>query len=246
MSGSSIPNSVRSNPIQPPSPRGDLGAFWRRHRSYVIAIGLLIAALLAMDSWLVLKRQRYQREISRLRSGMSDFERKRTDAVLATNERKMALMMELIRRQARIDPQIHLGISVDSGRMYLEREGALLRISAAELGPEKRVGVPPDTVHLAVPRGTRSVQRILEGSGWEVPKWVFVDRGLPVPTERSIKGALGPVAVLLSGGTVIYSLPKTGPLNDSSYLMPGSVRVSAGDLRAVLPNLKAGTPVYFY
>ncbi|MDQ6887594.1 MAG: hypothetical protein M3068_09905 [Gemmatimonadota bacterium] len=241
MSGSPIPS-----PLQPsPDPR-DLRVFWRRHRSYVIAIGLLLAALLAMDSWLVLKRHRYQREISRLRSGMSEFERKRTDAVLATNERKMALMMELLRRQARIDPQIHLGISVDSGRMYLEREGALLRVSPAEVGPEKRVGVPPDTVHLAIPRGTRSVQRILEGGGWEVPKWVFRDRGLPVPSERSIKGALGPVAVLLSGGAVIYSLPKSGPLNDSAYVMPGSVRVSAADLSAVLPNLKAGTPVYFY
>jgi hypothetical protein len=61
-----------------------------------------------------------------------------------------------------------------------------------------------------------------------------------------VKGALGPVAIVLEGGTVIYSMPTAGPLNDSAYVMPGAVRAKAEDLRAVVPNLARGTKVYFF
>jgi hypothetical protein len=100
---------------------------------------------------------------------------------------------------------------------------------------------------LATPRGERSVQKVLGGrDSWEVPKWVYVDRGLPVPEDRAVIGALGPVAVILNGGVVIYSMPSVGPLNDSTYVLPGSIRISEEDLRAVTPNLSSGTAVYFY
>ena len=114
-------------------------------------------------------------------------------------------------------------------------------------GAEKTVGTAPDTVRMAVPRGARTVERIINGSdSWEVPNWVFTDRGLPVPERRSVKGALGPAAIILNGGTVIYSTPSDGPLADSTYVMPGSVRASAADMRAVAPNLKPGMKIYFY
>jgi hypothetical protein len=51
---------------------------------------------------------------------------------------------------------------------------------------------------------------------------------------------------VLDGGTVIYSVPVVGPLNDSSYVLPGSVRASAADLEAIAPNLSVGMAVYFY
>jgi hypothetical protein len=131
--------------------------------------------------------------------------------------------------------------------MYLEREGALLREIPVEMGPERRVGTPPDTVHMAIPRGARTVARIVGPTdGWEVPTWVYADRGLTPPEERTVRGALGPVAIVLEGGTVVYSLPKAGPLNDSAYVLPGGVRARAEDLRAIVPNLKRGTTVYFY
>ena len=131
--------------------------------------------------------------------------------------------------------------------MYLERDGALLREMGVEVAPEKRIGAGRDTVHMAAPRGTRTVERILgPQDAWEVPKWVYADRGLPQPAQTALVGALGPVAIVLNGGTVIYSLPSVGPLNDSSYVLPGSIRVSAEDLRAVSPNLQHGTVVYFY
>jgi hypothetical protein len=49
-----------------------------------------------------------------------------------------------------------------------------------------------------------------------------------------------------TGGTLLYAVPGSGPLADSSYVMPGSVRLDAGDLRAIRENLTPGTRVYFY
>ena len=225
----------------------DFRAFKRRHPGFVAAAAIIIIGLIGLDLWFVSKRLRYEREIARLRSGMTEFERRRTDAILASEERKMQVMLQLIRRQAKIDPEIHLAVSIDSAQMYLEREGALLREIPLEVGPERRVGIPPDTVHIAIPRGARTVARMLDGKdSWEVPSWVYTDRGLAAPDDRTVKGALGPVAILLEGGTVIYSMPSTGPLNDSSYVLPGGVRARAADLQAILPNLKRGTAVYFY
>jgi len=225
----------------------DFRQFARYHKSYLIFFGIIIVAMLAVDGFLLYKRSKYAAERDRLRAGMSDFEREKTDVALQSEESRLKTMVALIRRQSKVDKKIHLAISTDSGRMYLEREGALLRGFPVQVGQGKRVGVPPDTVYLAVPRGERSVQRIMRADdGWEIPAWVYADRGLAVPADRTVKGALGPIAIILNGGIVIYSPPSAGPLNDSSYVMPGSVRASSVDLKAVAPNLKEGMTVYFY
>jgi len=221
--------------------------FRRRHPAFLAAIVVIIAGLLAIDGWVIYKRQTYEAEIARLRMDMSDVERRRSDAITNTNEKRLEMMMELLRSQAKIDKEIHLAVAVDSGKMYLERDGALLREMKVEVPTERRVGAGRDTVHMAAPRGTRTVERILgSGDAWNVPRWVYSDRGLAVPASAAQVGALGPVAIVLNGGTVIYSLPTVGPLNDSAYVLPGSIRVSSEDLRAVTPNLQRGTVVYFY
>ena len=200
-----------------------------------------------LDVWLVRKRGRYVDEDARLRESMSALQRQQADAILSNEQNKVRMMIELVRRQAQIDKQLHLAIPVDSGVMYLEQEGALLREMPVQVGPERRVGTPPDTVYMVAPRGTRTVERILGASdAWEVPAWVYTDRKLALPASRALKGALGPAAVVLVGGTVIYSSPTVGPLNDSTYVLPGSIRTRAADLQAIAANLKAGMTVYFY
>ncbi|MGH7663745.1 MAG: L,D-transpeptidase [Gemmatimonadaceae bacterium] len=210
-------------------------------------MGIALLVMLAVDFWLVYKHVAYRNEIERLRSGMTDVEQRRTDVLLESTENRLAIMVELIRRQAQLDERLNLAIAVDSGVMYLQREGAELRRMRIAVGEEKTVGTPPDTVHLAAPLGERTVERVLDGDdAWEVPAWVYRDRGLAVPGDREIAGALGPAAVILNGGTVIYSMPESGPLNDSSYVLPGSVRVSEEDANAIAPNLAPGVKVYFY
>jgi hypothetical protein len=227
--------------------RASWSEFRHAYPGLLVTMGLALAILLGMNGWLFYKRQKYQAEITRLRSGMTDVERRRTDMELKAGANQLQVQLELLRRQARLDAELHLSISVDSATMYFERGGAQLRVMPIELGAEKTVGEAPDTVHLVAPRGQRTIQRIIgEKERYALPAWVWTDRGLAPPTDRALAGVLGPVAIVLSGGTIIYSMPTAGPLNDSSYVMPGNVRARAGDLRAIAPNLKSGQTVYFY
>lgn len=221
--------------------------FRRAYPGLLAGLAFALVVMIALDVLLVRRRLRYVEEDSRLRDAMSTLQRTQADAILSNEQNRLRIMIELVRRQAQIDKQLHLAIPIDSGVMYLEQEGALLREMPIQVGPERRVGTPPDTVYLAAPRGARTIERILDGDdAWEVPAWVYADRGIPVPTERALKGALGPAAVLLTGGTVIYSAPTVGPLNDSTYVLPGGVRARAADLAAISANLRPGMTVYFY
>jgi hypothetical protein len=213
----------------------------------LVSLGVSIAALLGADAVILSRRAHYAEETARLRASMSDVERQRTDEIVAQEENKLRLAIALARHQAQIERALHLSITIDSGTMQLEREGALLRAMPIEIAPEQTIGVLPDTVHLAAPRGLRTIVRVLTASDtWDVPPWVYVARGLPVPAVRRLAGALGTAAVILDGGSVIYSVPNIGPLADSTFVFPGAVRARASDLRAILPNLEPGLRVYFY
>lgn len=218
-------------------------------RPFIILGIVVLLSLAGLDAFVFAHQRRYDAEITRLRASMTQLERERADALVAGERSKLAVAIELVRRQARVEPTLHLSVALDSGAMYLEREGALLRSMPVQIGPERRIGIAPDTVHLAAPRGVRIIAALLtDSSAWGIPEWVYADRGAAVPsaTTRTITGALGPAAILLAGGTIIYTLPATGPLSDSSYVMPGAVRARAEDLRAIMPNLSAGMRVYFY
>ena len=221
--------------------------FRHSYPGLLAALSLALVVILAADVWLIVKWRKYRHETDRLWSGMSGVERQKTQMALASDENRLKIMLELIRRQARVDKDLHLSVSVDSGVMRFEQESALLREVHVEVGPEKTVGQAADTVKMVTPRGARTVERILGANdAWEVPSWVYADRGLAIPAERTMKGALGPVAIIVTGGTTIYAMPSVGPLNDSSYVLPGSVRARASDLRAIVPNLKPGVRVYFF
>lgn len=219
--------------------------FRRGYPGFIFTMAIGVAALLVIDGWLLYKRYDYNREVGRLRASMSSAEREKTDLIIGAEQDKLRVAVELARRQAQMDKRIHLSIPVDSGKIYLEREGAILREMPARVGPERTVGVAPDTVRMAIPRGERTIVEVLTNGSWNVPAWVYADRKLQ-GTGGNVARALGPIAFVLDGGTVIYSQPKSGPLADSTYVLPGSVRASESDLKAILENLSAGSKVYFY
>jgi len=224
---------------------------WRALRDAYprIVTGLVvgIAVLLLTDLLLACKRVQYGRELGRMRSSMTETERRRVDAIAASEENRLAIAVELARREALGDAELHLAVDAANGVLYLERQGARLREMRIRLGREATVGAPPDAVLLAPPLGKRSVARVVDESyGWAVPEWVFVDRGWPVPGDRRIPGALGPLAIVLDSGAVVYSRPAVGPLSDVSYVLPGSVRAEAPDLEAIRENLEPGMDVYFH
>lgn len=208
---------------------------------------MLLLVVLAVDGVLVWRRARYRAETERLRAAMTVLERQRADAIVAAEQDQVGLMMELIRRQATGDERLHISVSAESSFVALDRGSARLRVMPARFGAETRVGTPPDTARVTTPRGARTVERVLdEGSAYPLPRWVWSDRGLGVPAEQSAPGWTGSHAIVTSGGTLIYSLPKSGPLADTAWVMPGAVRVSATDLAAIRANLTRGMSVYFF
>lgn len=133
--------------------------------------------LLAGDVLLLTRRVRYAREAERLRTGMSAVERARLDAALEFDSNRVQVIIALARRQARGDIGLHLSVSVDSGVLSLEQEGATLRTVRADVGAEAWVRTGPrDSLRIAAPRGTRTIERVL-----------------------------GDTTIVLSGGTVIYA-----------------------------------------
>ncbi len=206
-----------------------------------------IVVLIAANGWAAARWIRYSSETKRLRANMSDVERSKVDVELAYQGSRLKVMMELLRRQARGDRDLHLAVVVDSGVMRLQQSGAVLRSIPVQIGPERAVGTGPSAVRIVAPRGQRTVARIVsERQRWAVPSWVYRDRSLGAPNDTLVRGGLGPVGIVLSDGTVIYATPDAGPLADSAYVLPGSVRAERNDLRAIAPNVTAGMKVYFY
>ena len=135
-------------------------ASWREFRhAYPGVIATATTALLVillLDAGLVFRRIAYEREYTRLRAGLSDVQRQRADAVLASDEDRLRMIVALGRRQAEGDAKLHLSVAVDSGRMTLDRDGAKLRTMPVEVGPERAVGGARDTARTVVPRGKRT------------------------------------------------------------------------------------------
>jgi hypothetical protein len=134
----------------------------------------------------------------------------------AVRQNKLRIAIELAKRQAKFDKKLHLNVSVDSSRMYLTREGALLREMPVQFGPEQAPSESSDAPPAAIPRGERTV------------------------------AALSDTKITLDGGTQILSSPSAQLANDSTAIPPGSLRISLEDMKAIMPNLNAGMKVYFY
>jgi hypothetical protein len=220
---------------------------WKAYPRIVKGMVVGIALLLSMDVALAGKRVQYGFDFARMRAAMTDTERRRVDALASEVQNDVALAAELARRQGLGDAGLHLVVDAERGLLSLQHHGARLREMQVRLGPEATVGTPPDVVLLVPPLGKRKVARVVDASyAWAVPAWVYLDRQLAVPADPRMAGALGPLAIILDSGAVLYSRPTVGPLNDAVYILPGSVRVEAADFAALRESLAPGVSVYFH
>jgi len=240
----------REAPWAPDNPRNRRRPRWGEFRGayprIVTAMTLGLAGLSALDGWLLYKRWRYSREIEQTRASLSEAERARADAILASSANRAQLQVALVRRDAQLEDDLNLAVSIDNSKLYLQREGAQLREVPVRIGPDKSIGGGPGDVKMAAPRGRFTIAKIVDGSHtWRAPEWLMAERGQPAGA-REFSGGLGPIAILLNGGAVIYSDPETGPLKDPAYVMPGAVRASTADLKTMAEVLEVGMPVYFY
>src|SRR5687768_10823943 len=86
--------------------------FRRTYPGFVFTMAVAFLVMLALDGTLLYERWRYEREAARLRASMSDVERRKADAILAADENRLRLVIELARRQALGDRQLHLAVSI--------------------------------------------------------------------------------------------------------------------------------------
>ena len=191
--------------------------FRRTYPGFVKTIAIGLIAMLVIDGWLIAQRLKYDREIDRLRGSMTASERQKTDLIVQSEQDKIRMAIALARRQAQIDKKLHLSVSLDSAKMYLEREGALLRTIRVAFGQEGKVAAGSDSIPMAAPRGERTITQF---------------------NSREI---------ILDGGTVISAgnMPSPGD-SAATGLRPGEVRIDQADMTAILPNISAGMKVYFY
>jgi hypothetical protein len=196
--------------------RGTWRDFRRAYPGFVFVLGLGLAAMVAVDAWLLFKRVSYNHEVTQLRAHMTDAERERTDAIVQAEQNKLRIAIELAKRQAKFDKKLHLNVSIDSSRMYLTREGALLREMAVQFGPERVASDTSAAPPAAVPRGERTIADLAD------------------------------TKITLDGGATILTSNASELTSDTTAVPPGSLRIRLEDLKAIMPNLNAGMKVYFY
>jgi hypothetical protein len=207
----------------------------------------LLLLVLAVDVFLLVRKQRYEAEEKRLRENMTEVERLTADAIVAKERERTEVMFELVRRQALGDPTLHLSVVIDSSVMILERSNAILRRMPVAIGAEQSVDTLPGARRVAIPTGVRTLERLIgPDDRYVLPGWVWQQRNLPVPEDRADPDFLGAGGFVLNGGTLVYAVPATGPLADSAWVMPGTIRISAEDLEAIRPNLVRGMKVYLF
>jgi len=186
-------------------------SLWREHPRVMRLLLWTFAGALAASGALAWRTAEYRREIEALRAGMSAIEQVKADLALASDAKRLQVMMALAVRQARTTGDLHLAIAVDSGVLHLEQHGAILRTASVAVGADGWQRADGDSIPIASPRGVRRVEEVR-----------------------------GDSLVILTGGATLYRGEPGDPAR------AGSVRIGAADLRSILPNLRAGLPVYFY
>src|SRR4030095_5695337 len=129
-------------------------------RGRIALLGFVVIAL-AANAVLLTRYFNYAQETNRLRAGMTKAQRERADAVVAAEQHRLRVELELVRRQARGDRQLHLAVNVDSNRMVLERDGIVLREMPVRLGAERFPGPQGDSVISVQVLGQRTIERVL-------------------------------------------------------------------------------------
>jgi hypothetical protein len=196
--------------------RGKWNDFRRAYPGFVFVLGIALFAMIAVDGWLLFKRVQYNRDVSQLRAHMTDAERQRTDAIVQAEQNKLRIAIELAKRQSKFDKRLHLNVSIDSSRMYLTREGAVLREMPVQFGPERGVSDTSSAPPAAIPRGERTI------------------------------ADLSDTKITLDGGAFIFTSQTPKLESDTSQVPAGALRIALEDMQAIKPNLSAGMKVYFY
>ena len=160
-------------------------ALWVEHPRIMRGLAWAFVAALGSAGALAWRSAEYRKEIAALRAGMSDIEKVKTDLALASDARRLQVMMALAVRQARTDGDLHVSIAVDSGLLHLEQQGAVLRTAVVQVGADGWQRTTGDSIPIASPLGVRRVEEVRGDSMVVLSGGAVLYRGDPATAARA-------------------------------------------------------------
>jgi L,D-transpeptidase ErfK/SrfK len=139
-------------------------------------------------------------------------------------------------------------IDVSLNRLYLFRDGQLVKESPAATGSEKVLKQGRHVWLFRTPEGHLTVLRKIEDPVWTKPDWAFVEDGERVPPlnspKRKVKGHLGRYALDLGEGIMIHGTDESRSIGRK--MSHGCIRLPNDMLKTVYRSAAIGTDVYIF
>jgi hypothetical protein len=230
----------------------NLNEFIREHPVFFWGIVAIIVALVVATLVVGLRAPQYRMQAAILNEEMTEQERATRDRILDSRARRGELAVALLQREIRMKAMqqkgLHLAISVEDSTLYLRHGPATLRQVPVRIGADSIIRAPDGRQWRFVRGlGERHVVEKQTSPAYEVPEWVYIGRGEPVPDtdRRTVAGGLGRYVLRLSDGTEIYSEPTAGPLADAE-VNPGAFMVPEQEFRAIFDAIRRDIPVFIY
>jgi len=143
---------------------------------------------------------------------------------------------------------IVITVDVSLNRLYLFRDGQLVKESPAATGSEKVLKQGSHVWLFRTPEGHLTVVRKIEDPVWSKPDWAFIEDGQRVPPpdspRRKIKGHLGRYALDLGEGIMIHGTDE--PRSIGRRMSHGCIRLPNDMLKTVYRSAAIGTDVYIF
>jgi len=139
-------------------------------------------------------------------------------------------------------------VDVSTNRVYLFRDGELVRSSAAATGSDKVLRKGRQVWWFRTPRGRHTVVRKIVDPVWTKPDWAFVEEGKPVPPAdsplRKEKGTMGKYALDLGDRVMIHGTNQ--PKSIGQRVSHGCIRLPHDMLKVLWKEAEVGTEVYIF
>lgn len=234
--------------VQDTRPRG---GFIRQHPVFFWGMLVLIVLFVSAAGVVASRVPRYNAEAKQIAARMTAEQRETRDALLENRERRTQLAVAVLQRDLRVRSlqtnQRHLAIILKDSVLELRQGRATLRRAKLEMGRDSIIHAPDGrTWRFVQSVGERHVTRMERNPTVVIPDWFYVSRGQTVPSEsaRRVAGGMGAYVITLDDGTVIYSHPQAGPLQEG--VVPAGFVANAGDLGAIFDAVEDETPVYIF
>lgn len=178
-------------------------------------------------------------ELNRIRDELADMDLTKTQLAQELDARMQYL-------QSLEGEQFYLAIDTTRKKLYLRIGRQVAREADVTIGDARTITTPGGKSWTFVPlKGGFNALGKEEHFAWQLPEWLYVLRGEPVPPSRPfVTDALGRYVIFLPNGYVIHTPPSPdSPLQGAK---PGSFMISEADMSAIWPRISKETRVYVF